>query len=119
MVVMFFATATGMVNIAKKKTPMLNGNFRPSTSEAGPKIMGPTANPKTNNAVTRIEISFEIPNSFWISAVAGLITEESKVTTETKEARRAVITTFRRTVRFLGLSYDPVNMKSASFATKA
>jgi hypothetical protein len=83
----FLATATGMAKIAKTNTPTVMGYLRPTTSEAGPKAMGPTAKPSTKSAVERIATSADMPNSWDISDTPGLITDDAKVDMQVNMAR--------------------------------
>jgi hypothetical protein len=87
----FLATATGMAKIAKTNTPTVMGYLRPTTSEAGPKAMGPTAKPSTKSAVDRMATSAETPNSMAISDTPGLITDDAKVDMQVSMARLLAI----------------------------
>lgn len=96
----FLATATGIAKTAKTNTPKVMGYFRPITSEAGPKAIGPTAKPSTNSAVERIATSDETPNSLVISDTPGLITDDAKVDMHVNIARLPATYTFLAVEKF-------------------
>jgi hypothetical protein len=105
MVATFLATAIGILKIPNRKTPTLSGYFRPRTSEAGPNIKGPNANPRTYRAVARTDTSLDIPNSWMSWPLAGLITDEPKVAMHTSEAKQAVMNTFLGVEKLRGLFF--------------
>lgn len=63
---MSFEAALPMVKIEEPKRPMDNGKRRPMSSELGPQIKGPVANPKTNRLVPSAATTLLTPNS-WLT----------------------------------------------------
>jgi len=83
---------------------MYNGILRPKTSDNGPKIIGPKANPRTNRLVAKVMTSSETPNSAAVCTVAVLKTDEAKVTQKVIMARRIVALHFFSLLQFIGFS---------------
>ena len=86
--------------MAKMKNPRNSGIFRPYSSDNGPQIIGPMANPRTKREVPSVITSADTPNNFAVAMVAVLKTLLAKVIQIVRAESDAVIIHFFKSEKF-------------------